>query len=1491
MITEKESRALEMLKIMGVSLGTLWSFSYMYVCVYGGLLSLICAGVMLGQVFVGSYGIMFFLFFFLMIGMVSFAILTSSLTSKARLGSFLATLAFYFWSVPATILIAYADVPLPVTRFFMVLFPTAFAMGAQEVYMMGLSGYPDDAGLIWKHLTTSYKGMTILEIYGWQLFDATWMFVIGWYMYNVFPGTYGIGKPWYFFVTRNYWMGKRHKVESSFSDSEEGTPQSDSTMIQCLPRKSKKVVEVKSLKKTFKSRNLMFKRCDVAAVNGVSLEICEGEIFALLGHNGAGKTTMISMMIGLLNATSGTTTVDGYDIQTETDMARERIGFCPQYDIVYTNLTVYEHLNLYSMLRCDGSYSDRMEEINDILNLLELQERKDNNCRDLSGGQKRRLSIGIALVGSAKAVFLDEPASGLDPFTRRALWETLKRMRGRRAILMTTHMMEEAEFLGDRIGIMAGGTMQCLGTLPFLRGQFGVGYTMIFNKLPKCSGHNVDALEEFLLTNLPGSSLIYSIALEISFKIPFSAAVHMPDVLTTLEDQLVDLFSMSSYSIGITTLEEVFLRVGRHAEIDLDQLTAEERLLTQQRGAHNAAGDVSTKAPVVSGGVSSDEYSEQVSSSDAINESVTQSSVADTKTIGTKTIATNDSEYAYTSDVFTQSARHKVPPTKSNKALYQFRSQIIRRFQAQSRDMISFVCIVIIPSVLVIVSMFVAKHALSTGNSPVALDYSPLESYVFRNALIPQPMPIAGRNTTVFQNCDGLFDKIFVDAATAATKDAMDEYLLATTLQQPVSRYTGFFVEDPDPTIPSQFPATIVYHNSSYTHALPTAVNTYAQCRLNETLPNAKLTLRNQPLNRVKPIVKALTEQGTALYVALSLSVTMSTWASVAARERCIGAQSSQYIAGLSSFWFLFSSVLWNWITFTLPFFITWIVVEAFQNVLVQGGRRAGFLLGMLFFGFAAAPYAQMLSTFFSNPLLAQVCSLLMATILPVVGAVLQSIESTKNIWNNGLAYVFYFIIPTVTLDDLFIDLTSPFSTDPWGADYWTPAGFLIGTGFLYFTIAILIDYYQTNTKWQTNVERWRNKTDCCHRRNTAADDEENEAYRTLKDEDENVVEERERLKGVLKSGNTYDKAAIRVLGVRKTYKGRKNCCSRQPDVAAVKGVWFEVQKGQCFGFLGVNGAGKSTTLNMITGAVAPDGGDVVVAGEHVAHNPRKLWPHIGYCPQHDTHYDFLTGREHLMLYCRLRLINENKLSEVCDQIINLLGIKEYADRQVGTYSGGNKRKLSVGLAFIGSPSVVFLDEPSTGVDPASRRKLWNVITHTTSVSDRAVVLTTHSMEECEALCDRLGIMKAGSFACLGTSSWLKNRYGQGYQIDITFKADVDSVPNEIQPEAISKKLSRVLSRRQSSKTIDVGTATSTAKDALLQAFPGATLVEVVGFHQRWSIPKSSGDNTTRVTTATLFSFMEQHKDTLGVDSYAVSDATLESIFVAFCKTDDVPED
>lgn len=142
----------------------------------------------------------------------------------------------------------------------------------------------------------------------------------------------------------------------------------------------------------------------------------------------------------------------------------------------------------------------------------------------------------------------------------------------------------------------------------------------------------------------------------------------------------------------------------------------------------------------------------------------------------------------------------------------------------------------------------------------------------------------------------------------------------------------------------------------------------------------------------------------------------------------------------------------------------------------------------------------------------------------------------------------------------------------------------------------------------------------------------------------------------------------------------------------------------------------------------------------------------------------FVAGREHLRLYARLR--DEDSVRRVADWGLKKLGLLPYADRAAGTYSGGNKRKLQTAIALVGNPSIVFLDEPTTGMDPGARRFLWNCILEMIR-GGQSVVLTSHSMEECEALCTRLGIMVNGRFQCLGSAQHLKNRFGSGYTLTL----------------------------------------------------------------------------------------------------------------------------
>jgi len=195
----------------------------------------------------------------------------------------------------------------------------------------------------------------------------------------------------------------------------------------------------------------------------------------------------------------------------------------------------------------------------------------------------------------------------------------------------------------------------------------------------------------------------------------------------------------------------------------------------------------------------------------------------------------------------------------------------------------------------------------------------------------------------------------------------------------------------------------------------------------------------------------------------------------------------------------------------------------------------------------------------------------------------------------------------------------------------------------------------------------------------------------------------------------------------------------------------------------------------MLSGEFSPSSGDAFISGLSLVSNVDQCRKRIGFCPQFDALYDLLTGREHLELYAAIKGIKSEQINEVVNAKIKEMGLDQYADRAAGGYSGGNKRKLSVAMAMIGDPSIVFLDEPSTGMDPVARRVMWRVISDVVTTREQcSLILTTHSMEECEALCTRIAIMVDGVMRCLGSSQRLRSRYGLGYQIEVLLKVPSD---------------------------------------------------------------------------------------------------------------------
>lgn len=217
-----------------------------------------------------------------------------------------------------------------------------------------------------------------------------------------------------------------------------------------------------------KIENLTKRYKDVVAVDDLSLEIPEGETFALLGVNGAGKTTTVKVLCGLTLPTSGNAFVCGKSVVKEGDEVKKRIAVSLQETAVGRNLTVLENLNLFAELY-GLTEEEKKQRIEELIESFDFGQVLKKRAKKLSGGWQRKLSLALALLAEPEVLFLDEPTLGLDVLARRELWRELKKLKGRATIVLTTHYMEEAEALADRIGVMKKGRLLIVGTAEELK--------------------------------------------------------------------------------------------------------------------------------------------------------------------------------------------------------------------------------------------------------------------------------------------------------------------------------------------------------------------------------------------------------------------------------------------------------------------------------------------------------------------------------------------------------------------------------------------------------------------------------------------------------------------------------------------------------------------------------------------------------------------------------------------------------------------------------------------------------------------------------------------------------------------------------------------------------------------------------------------------------------------------------------------------------------
>ena len=249
-------------------------------------------------------------------------------------------------------------------------------------------------------------------------------------------------------------------------------------------------------------------------------------------------------------------------------------------------------------------------------------------------------------------------------------------------------------------------------------------------------------------------------------------------------------------------------------------------------------------------------------------------------------------------------------------------------------------------------------------------------------------------------------------------------------------------------------------------------------------------------------------------------------------------------------------------------------------------------------------------------------------------------------------------------------------------------------------------------------------------------------------------------------------------------------------DVIAVNDVSFSVEKGEIFGFLGPNGAGKSTTMMIFTTLLKPTSGQALISGFDVTTNAKQVRENIGYVQQESTVDEYLTGRENLILQAKLNHIPKNEISARIDEVLELIELVDKQDQAVVTYSGGMRKRLDIAGGLLHRPKVLFLDEPTVGLDIQTRRKIWEYIKKIHTEFDMTIFLTTHYMEEADKLCDRIGIMDDGKIQVIDTPENMKNAMGnEVISLTIEESTNYDSFLSEIKKIKFVKKINEDASK------------------------------------------------------------------------------------------------
>lgn len=1147
----------------------------------------------------------------------------------------------------------------------------------------------------------------------------------------------------------------------------------------------------------------------VVAVDKLTLTARRGQILALLGANGSGKSTTLDSIAGISKLTSGDITIDGTG----------GLGIAPQKNVMWDELTVEEHIRIFNRLKSPNNRAST-KEIRDLVEAVDLGPKVKAMSKTLSGGQKRKLQLGMMLTGGSAVCCVDEVSSGIDPLSRRKIWDILLAERGRRTIILTTHFLDEADLLADHIAILSRGSLRAQGSSVELKDRLGAGYRVhVFNAREIKNPPEIENV-----TRKIGFDVISYIA-------PSSSLA--ANVIRSLEAA-----GIHDYKFSNPTIEDVFLQV-----------------------AEEVKGESGTKSPQTS------------SSTEGGN-----NKQANSEDIGASELEKDGLELL---------SGQPIGYMRQIAILFRKRCTIFKM------NWFPYVAAFLIPIIAAALTALYVTNQHPVGCNPASQssadtsDTSDLydnlflvagPSSQFNNATIERLFaptlrgisPSQNQNQSQIQGLTGSSNA--TDSGSAAVAafleslhlvDSLNEFNTFIEQRRKDVKPAGWWLGDANslPTITYEADAGDVY------------TSVFGQNALDIMLTNTSIAANYAPFDT--PWAPSTGDSLQLLiYFCLALSCYPAFFGLYPNIERRRNVRGLQYSNGVRS--------LPLWVSYTAFDFAIVLVSSALAVAAFAASSDVWYHVDYLFFifilyGLASTLFSYVISLFCGNQLSTYAFSAagqavgfliyLIAYLCVITYAPVQSIDSSILVAH----FVISAFIPIGSVVRTMFITLNLFSVTCDGDQIQPNPGAMTAYGgpILYLIVQSVLLFafllWHDSGSGSSLLSRFSKKP-------APSDDPAHS--------DEEVANELVRVTSTAQGND-----GLKVLHLTKSFG--KN--------TAVDNVTFGVQHSEVFALLGPNGAGKSTTISLIRGDIQPsrNGGDVLVENTSVSRRRAEARAHLGVCPQFDA-IDSMTVLEHLRFYARIRGIPD--IEHNVRAVLRAVGLEAFATRMAHALSGGNKRKLSLGIALMGNPSVVLLDEPSSGLDAAAKRIMWRTL-HSI-VPGRSILLTTHSMEEADALANRAGII-AKRMLAMGSTEGLRMRFGDRLHVHLVSKTAPHS-----EDEEMERIRDWVLERWPQAEV-----ERKTYHGQMRFSVPGAAVVG--GSAARDGDEKKSksesdvkGDNEDEVreesgtskgssgsAVGQLIVILEEHKEELGIEHYSCTPTTLDQVFLTIVGKHNVQEE